>query len=437
MNAVLDAQQEDAGTVKWTSFGPYRIPFSSTGDQLGTFHGTVGARIEFADNTTIDDPDPQSVSFTVEPSLLVHELEPLSASCSGPVTRSLGGAAYRIRVQAVGFAPTSFTYTLATPTIGVDPVSVRHVATGVFDQVGDRGDFQFPEVPTGQASYDAVVTVQADDTTGQSYQSAFAIGVHRPLEVYYNGNVQLAEFMAPVPVSGCIPGGPTGRDATYDESEADTRTRSYDVSWDESWLMSHTVSSGTSTTVGLDQTNGVGFSTTDGNTFHWDLGTEVGTQVSSTLGLSDLVSVGMQGHINTTSGMGGAQSQMTSNSSTSSQGLSQSETTTETNAATTGHNASSGGGIAWQVSSTSTISRTFGGQIIATTYGTFYRQTLRMLRRAAIVTYNQCGAAKVVGEVDFTDWTWSPDLALASSCPPLPRSNLPAAQCIISPCSGE
>ncbi|NIS28792.1 MAG: hypothetical protein GWO04_02010, partial [Actinobacteria bacterium] len=66
--------------------------------------------------------------------------------------------------------------------------------------------------------------------------STFAIGVHRPLEFFYNGNVTVAEVMAAVPVSACIPGGINGRDATYNESMSETRDRSYSLNWNETWL---------------------------------------------------------------------------------------------------------------------------------------------------------------------------------------------------------
>ena len=92
-------------------------------------------------------------------------------------------------------------------------------------------------------------------------------------------------------------------------------------------------------------------------------------------------------------------------------------------------------GFRWEVRSSESIARDFGGTVIAGRYGVFYRQAVRLVRRAALVAYNQCGSAEVVGEVDFTDWTWAPDLAMADSCPPLPATNLPDAECFIEPCT--
>ncbi len=425
----FDATVVDRGTLRWDSFGPYRVPFSPTGNETGEFVGIVFARVVDDDGNVTEGTEPLEATFRVKPSLLVHELQPLSASCGAPVQRALGGASYRMRVEALGFEPESFTYTIAAPAANVAPVSIRHPATGRFDTVGDNGDLIFPNVPDDQLSYGAVLTVTATDVTGQIHGSTFAIGVHRPLEFFYNGNVTVAEVMSPVPVSACIPGGTNGRSASYNEAMSETRDRSYSTSWDETWLSSHTVAASSSQTVGLSETNGVGFATTDGESFSWRLGGEVG----GTIGLSKVVSLGLKA----TFGVESTTSRQVQNSANRTSGLNEASTTTDTESATETAGGSTGETFAWSVSSTDTVSRDFGGEVIAGTFGVFYRQTLRLLRRGALVAYNQCGSAEVVGDIDFTDWTWSPDLALGQSCPPLPESNLPAYECLVSPCSGE
>ncbi len=429
IDAEFETSRLDAGTLRWSSFGPYRVPFGP-GDQIGTFHGEVFARLVTVDGDVLEDESRVPVSFRVQPSILVHELQPVTASCGGPITRAIGGASYRVRVQALGFTPQSFTYTIAAPAVdGFEPVSIRHAATGPFDAVGEYGDFQMPDVPDNMLAYGAVLTVQATGEDGRVRQSAFAIGVHRPLEVFYNGNVAVAEVFAPTPVSACIPGGEAGRAVEYNESMTETRSRAYSMSWNESWLRSHTVSESSTSTVGLSETNGVGFATTDGESFRWELGGEVG----GTIGISKLVSLGVKA----TFGVGGETRHDTTSSTNRESGLTRSETTTDTESATDTVGGGSAETFSWEVSSSESVARGFGGTVIAGTYGVFYRQTLRLMRRAVMVTYNQCGAAEVVGDVDFTDWTWSPDLALGDACPPLPESNLPQAECLISPCVGE
>lgn len=421
------ARRVDASTLRWTGFGPYKNPFSASGVQVGRFVGNVSVRPGSGGDQALTAP--MAVEFEVEPSILVHQLQPLTASCRGGAVRVLGGAAYRLEVEAVGFEPVTFTYTVAAPGVGVGANAIRHIATGQRDQVGDDGSFRFPEVPENLPSYSALLTIEARDSTQKVRRSAFAISVHRPIEVFYNGNVEVAEIMPPQPVSACIPGGVNGRNVSYSESQAETRSRSFAMTWNESWLRSHTVSAGSSATVGLTETNGVGFSTTDGQTFNWSLGSEV----NGSFGLDKLISVGVKMN----SSVGGATNSSATNSQNRSQGINEARTTTETE--TVGQ--STGGGraeaLSWSVSSTEVISTSFGGRVIAGTYGAFYRQALRLVRRAALVAYNQCGFAEVVGEVDFIDWTWAPDLALAETCPPMPASSLPAAACFAPPCQGD
>lgn len=424
-----DAHPVDAGTLRWTSFGPYKNPLSPNGSGVGVFEGTAAARVKLKDGTIVEDSAPSPILFKVLPSILVRGFEPLTASCGGEIKRGLGGASYRLRVEAIGFEPVSFTYNLAHPAIARRPVTLRHVASGRFDTMGMRGDFQLPPVPDGMQSYGAILTVQARDRSGAMHQNAFAISVHRPLEVFYNGNIEVAEVLAPVPVSGCIPGGEAGRDVEYNESMEETRTRQYEINWNQSWLSSHTVSSGHMQTIGLSETNGVGFSTTDGRSWNWSLGSEIG----GTFGLSELVSVGVK----VNGSVGGATTHSTENSATRQRGIEHSTTTTETSEVSMQQGGQQGGGLSWQVSSSQTISRQFGGRVIAKTYGVFYRQALRLLRRAAVVAYNQCGAANLIADVDFQDWTWSPDLALGQSCPPLPASNLPRKACLVPPCNRD
>lgn len=424
------ARWVDASTLRWTSFGPYQNPFSTDGSAVGTFEGTVGARVLAPDGSTQRSAAaPLDVRFEVEPSILVHELQPITASCAGGVTRALGGAPYRMQVEAVGFEPMTFTYTISAPGLSLPDVSIRHLATTHDDVIGTDGTLRFPPVPEGRASYSALLTVSARDREGRVRSSSFAIDVHRPIEVFYNGNVQVAEVLAPEPVSACIPGGVNGRNVSYSESQAESRARSYSMNWNESWLSSHTVSQGSSETIGLSETNGVGFSTTDGESFNWSLGTDV----SGKIGFDKLVEVG----VGTSASQGGATNQSETNTQNRSQGVNESSTTTETESVGRSNGGSQGQAFAWSVSSSEVISRSFGGHVIAGTYGVFYRQTLRLIRRAAVVAYNQCGNAKVVGELDFTDWTWSPDLALGNACPPLPTSNLPSARCDVEPCTGR
>lgn len=88
----------------------------------------------------------------------------------------------------------------------------------------------------------------------------------------------------------------------------------------------------------------------------------------------------------------------------------------------------------WTESSTTETTRRFSGFIPKTGAGIFYRQTSRFVRRAEVRAYNLCGLARHMGELQFNEWTWAPELALGDSCETTPQSRLPAATCIIEPC---
>jgi hypothetical protein len=83
------------------------------------------------------------------------------------------------------------------------------------------------------------------------------------------------------------------------------------------------------------------------------------------------------------------------------------------------------------------ITQSFSGFIPRGKFGIFYRQTTRWIRSAEVRTYNQCGIAQHVGELQFNEFTWAPDLAVALSCDDRPPpANLPDKACILPPCNG-
>jgi hypothetical protein len=88
-------------------------------------------------------------------------------------------------------------------------------------------------------------------------------------------------------------------------------------------------------------------------------------------------------------------------------------------------------------STTNTTLTSYDGVVPRTKFGIFYRQTVRLVRTTYVRSYTLCGVASVMGEIQFSQWTWAPDLALAEECPPFPKSNLPPAQCLMEPCGAH
>jgi len=88
-------------------------------------------------------------------------------------------------------------------------------------------------------------------------------------------------------------------------------------------------------------------------------------------------------------------------------------------------------------SSEDSVTQSFSAVIPRGQMGIFYRQTTRWVRVAEVRSFNLCGVAQHVGELQFNEYTWAPDLAVAPSCeekPPAP--NLPEAACFVPPCGG-
>lgn len=86
-------------------------------------------------------------------------------------------------------------------------------------------------------------------------------------------------------------------------------------------------------------------------------------------------------------------------------------------------------------SSTTEVTQSYSGYIPRGRYGIFYRQTSRWVRRALVRTFDLCGVAQPVGELQFNEWEWAPALALGDGCDALPPpSTMPASGCYIRPC---
>lgn len=87
------------------------------------------------------------------------------------------------------------------------------------------------------------------------------------------------------------------------------------------------------------------------------------------------------------------------------------------------------------VSTTDAESLQTSGTVFAGMFGMWYRQTTRLARQGSIVAYDLCGNGTEVGQVGLDDWTWAPNLALGTECPP--PTNFPEAECRIEPCQGR
>jgi hypothetical protein len=88
----------------------------------------------------------------------------------------------------------------------------------------------------------------------------------------------------------------------------------------------------------------------------------------------------------------------------------------------------------WSRSDRTDTTQSFSAELPLSKFGQFFRQTTRWVRFSEIRQYDQCGLATTVGELQFNDYTWAPDFALANSCEEI-RTNHSPYTCLIPPCN--
>lgn len=439
---------KDANQVVWSQVGPFANPFSQD-DQLGTFEGDLTA-INVSGTGTELASAPYRTRLTFGESIAIRKLEPVNATCSEPSRRLLGGFPYGIMVEAVGFTPVNFTYTISGEASRDRGRVYRRPANG------NTGSFVvIPDPVPDDVTFQLVnLTVSALGTDGRERVNSLVFAVHRPIEYIDSGTFKVAEIMAPMPDSGCISGGSVGRSVTYTETHTETRTRQVAIDWSEAWNESGTETKTLSQAVtrGITITkNGSKTSTdTTTDTFGWSSETQNSSSTTWTWGGE--VSAGWKGIIGGSFsgsrasmngvmhsyGKNGSHSTSHSEAYTEGWAVGRDYSTTDTEswafAKTRGYTLTKGGSEFWQVSSADSKSLAFTGQILPNQYGVFFRQTVRIALPGSLVAYDLCGNPTVVGKANFFDYNWSVDLAEGPTCPPYPTPKLPEAQCYITPC---
>ncbi|MFH1131217.1 MAG: hypothetical protein V1754_07770 [Pseudomonadota bacterium] len=263
-------KRENSTRLSWKLWP--NIVFSPTGDRLGYLLGQIRV-INVGKDGTQKASLPLPIKIQVKPSLLPRTTRPLSGGCQSVVNATLEDVGFYFRVEAIGLrdgqkdAPLNFTWSFnaehweANLNYGsFDPESVMP-KTGSFvfedkvtsgrestiadggnkyfllkigsDLIGETGlkELRTKQVPQGQGaefknSYFATVNVAATDASGKSAVLVIPIEVFRAAYLSYDGNTKIAERYPPEDMTGCIPGGDIGRQVTYREDKAQTRSRS-------------------------------------------------------------------------------------------------------------------------------------------------------------------------------------------------------------------
>ena len=109
-----------------------------------------------------------------------------------------------------------------------------------------------------------------------------------------------------------------------------------------------------------------------------------------------------------------------------------SESISSGNVITEGNRESLAQTITTSESSSTTFS--YSGYIPRGRFGTFFRQTSRYVKLSEIITYTLNGIPQHAGFIMMNTWAWAPELSVSETCTDTLISNLPKAECIISPC---
>mgnify|MGYP001293742511 CR=1 FL=1 len=90
-------------------------------------------------------------------------------------------------------------------------------------------------------------------------------------------------------------------------------------------------------------------------------------------------------------------------------------------------------GETWSTSETSSELFSYSSKVPNARCAVVYRQTMRYVRRAQFYSYDLCGVRSLVGEADFNEWNWAPNIVIADAedCDngKVPPSSQPKAFC--------
>jgi hypothetical protein len=471
--------REDGNTLVWNNVGPFANPFSASGDRIGRFTGTATAVTRNKDGTNGEAQSrPLFVDITIAPSLVIKAFQPKdNAVCSAPVVHVLGSFAYVMTLEATGFTPVSFTFTISGEPGVNQPRIYRVPAEPGKTSItfgADKTLFFFEPVPLDLAYYVATLDVNARGADGQSYGATYNFGIHNPIEYITTGAPQTAEVYQAQSVSDCYAGGVNGTMQTWTESMEESESRQVGTHWDQSFLTSHSVSNTheitNGVTLAVEDSTTAGWSSgwnsnltqtheqSDSNGWNWgvhaDASVSVTAGVDGKVGIPDIAEVGA--NVSTTAGLtvggnyGRSGNHETSDSVTGSYGQNFEANRSNTHSVTVGRNYSEsdtegwtyeqsqtvakGGDEFWQVSSSSTTTHSMEVNVLPGQQAMVYRQRVRLETPGMVVLYDLCGEPQVAARTSFTDWTWSVIPEQGPSCPP-PPVHLPAPNCFIG-CGG-
>jgi hypothetical protein len=373
------------GMLEWT-FGP-NIPFSQN-NETGTFRGVVRA-MNLGFDGSRKDATPLSTQVVVRPSILIKQLRPITAGCQPGLTDTTADTKMLIEVETVGLkagngvAPLRFVYTFMKQhfqfegyfggQMGLDPEGL-FPQTGPVSLIDDVTDGTTSRLGSGVPS----TTYVHQGTPGPSH---LPTGIDNQFQLSHLrtaplANLQANNFAASISIMAIDSTGQAIKRTVpltvWAPVEVDYDGKVREVQSFDPVPVSSCIPGGD---IGRDVTYVESSSETRMRNFK--IKSEVGASI---------------------------------------------------NLAVVQLNASFGVEVQGQVSSKESQALVLSGFVLPNQFAALYRQTIQIERTAKLRGHGPCGNTTSLGEVVVTDWIWSPDLAKAATCPPLPPSNLSPGQ---------
>ncbi len=192
------------------------------------------------------------INIILNPSIVIHSLC-ATANCATLTGNVIGSLPQKLSVETFGFKPIEYKYIVNTKKNSLEykhsynsPVANDFLENIIFEPPNQDENF-----------YLTSIIIIAKDIDGFEVLNALPVKVVRPIEIRYDGSYEMAQTFEPIPVSGCITGSIDNR-IDYNESKAETRENSIEISINKDWSNSIGLSISQELTEGIQVSKSIG-----------------------------------------------------------------------------------------------------------------------------------------------------------------------------------
>lgn len=256
-NFKVALRTDENGFLDWREFGAYRIPFGECAQggncSTGTFTGTICATNRYNDGRTGAGTPANCLETSLEvlPSIVVRDFYPFDpdgewvAECKYPALNAIAGGNYRLEVEAVGFNPSEYQYSISGGLVIKGQMQEDSYQLSYRRTEADAGStrtallLQVGAVPPFSNGYRMSVTVRGvgDVQNAEPVTLTYDFMVRRALAAFMrpNGFKQLVEIYEPESRDGCYSGNVSNNNAAFSTEIAITETATVSENFSQNW----------------------------------------------------------------------------------------------------------------------------------------------------------------------------------------------------------